>query len=334
MNTRQDSFLGFLGREDTRFVIPLYQRVYSWAPRQCQELWTDIMRAGSQQRSHFMSMVLFTQAEEDGLTALDIIDGQQRIATMTVMLTAFRDYLAHSGAVLEGWDPQELQQRYLMAGSGLKLQLLGVDQPTLEALVRGAELPAKASEHVLANYRFYLGKMGEESFDPAVFAAGLRQLLVIDAQLGPQDKAQEIFESLNTKGLPLTTADLVRNYLLVGLPRAEQRRLYDEYWNPITLMFGEDPGAYKLNAGIRMWLSIRSRQTRIHDKSQTYNAFKAYMTQEYQGTVEELLDELRAFCLMWAENYKFNEVKEFRCMKWAKGKSTTLLPQWGHPSGF
>ena len=162
----------------------------------------------------------------------------------------------------------------------------------------------------------------------------LRQLLVIDAQLGPQDKAQEIFESLNTKGLPLTTADLVRNYLLVGLPRAEQRRLYDEYWNPITLMFGEDPGAYKLNAGIRMWLSIRSRQTRIHDKSQTYNAFKAYMTQEYQGTVEELLDELRAFCLMWAENYKFNEVKEFRCMKWAKGKSTTLLPQWGHPSGF
>ena len=76
MHTRQDSFLGFLGRGDTRFVIPLYQRVYSWAPRQCQELWTDIMRAGSQQRSHFMSMVLFTQAEEDGLTALDIIDGQ------------------------------------------------------------------------------------------------------------------------------------------------------------------------------------------------------------------------------------------------------------------
>ncbi|MGN0072887.1 MAG: hypothetical protein ACI36W_03700, partial [Coriobacteriales bacterium] len=160
------------------------------------------------------------------------------------------------------------------------------------------------------------------------------QLLMIDAQLGPQDKAQEIFESLNTKGLPLTTADLVRNYLLVGLPRAEQRRLYDEYWNPITLMFGEDPGAYKLNAGIRMWLSIRSRQTRIHDKSQTYNAFKAYMTQEYQGTLEDLLDELRSFCLMWAENYKFNEVKEFRCMKWAKGKNTTLLPQWGHPSGF
>ena len=156
MHTRQDSFLGFLGRGDTRFVIPLYQRVYSWAPRQCQELWTDIMRAGSQQRSHFMSMVLFTQAEEDGLTALDIIDGQQRIATMTVMLTAFRDYLAHSGAVLEGWDPQELQQRYLMVGSGLKLQLLGVDQPTLEALVRGADLPAKASEHVLANYRLSL----------------------------------------------------------------------------------------------------------------------------------------------------------------------------------
>ena len=334
MQTGQDSFLGFLGASGVRFSIPLYQRVYSWTPRQCQELWTDIMRAGAAGRSHFMSMVLFTQSGQDGARVLDIIDGQQRIATMSVLLAAFRDYLAAGGSAPQGWDARALEQRYLLAGEALKLQLLAVDQPTLEALVRGRELPAKPSEHVAANYRFYRAKMDEEGFDAAVFAAGLSQLLVISAQLGPQDKAQEIFESLNTKGLPLTTADLVRNYLLVGLPRSEQRRLFDEYWNPITLMFGDDPGAYKLNAGIRMWLSIRSRKTRIHDKSQTYNAFKAYMAQEYQGTVEELLDELRSFCLMWAENYKFNEVKEFRCMKWAKGKSATLLPQWGHPSGF
>lgn len=334
MQTQQDSFLSFLGSEDARFAIPLYQRVYSWTPRQCQELWTDIMRAGAAGRSHFMSMVLFTQGAHDGGRVLDIIDGQQRIATMAVLLTALRDYLAAGGSAPQGWDACTIEQRYLLAGSSLKLQLLAVDQPALEALVRGSQLPAKASEHVVSNYRFFRAKMEEEGFDAAVLAAGLGQLLVIAAQLGPQDKAQEIFESLNTKGLPLTTADLVRNYLLVGLPRAEQRRLFDEYWNPITLMFGEDPGAYKLNAGIRMWLSIRSRQTRIHDKSQTYNAFKAYMAQEYQGTVEELLDELRAFCLMWAENYKFNEVKEFRCMKWAKGKSSKLLPQWGHPSGF
>ena len=54
----------------------------------------------------------------------------------------------------------------------------------------------------------------------------------------------------------------------------------------------------------------------------------------FDHEARSLLDELRSFCLMWAENYKFNEVKEFRCMKWAKGKSSTLLPQWGHPSGF
>ena len=340
MLTKQDNLVDFLGQEGVRFTIPVYQRAYAWTKRQCKELLDDIMRAGQIDAKHFMSMILFLEAEadEEGVRSLDIIDGQQRIATSIVMLCALADCLRKRDDKVCGLGAQELTERFLVAGKKAptcKIALLGVDGATLEALVLGRELPAKTSARIMDNYRYFQEAMGADDFDLEQFWRGVEQLVVIDAELDKNDKAQAIFEGLNTKGLPLTTADLVRNYLLVAQESEEQERLYEEYWNPIELMFGEDKGSLKLNAGIRMWLSIRFRKMRIHDKSQTYNAFKAYMTEEYDGTTEELLDELRSFCLMWAENYKFNEVKEFRCMDWAKkGQNKTLLPGWGHQSGF
>ena len=109
---------------------------------------------------------------------------------------------------------------------------------------------------------------------------------------------------------------------------------FREYWEPIEVMFGDDPGAEKLNAAIRTWLSIRFPKVRIHDKSETYSVFKTYIEDEHAGTPEELLDELRGFCFMWAENYNFHEVKEFRCMNWAKGKRRTLVPERASQGGF
>lgn len=340
MLTKQDNLVDFLGQEGVRFTIPVYQRAYAWTERQCKELLDDIMRAGEIQTSHFMSMILFLEngIDDEGVCVLDVIDGQQRIATSTVMLCALANRLRERGETVSDMDADTLTRRFLVAGKenlACKITLLGIDGTTLDALVAGAELPTKASLRIVDNYRYFQTAMGAEDFDVERFWRGVEHLVVIDAELGKNDKAQAIFEGLNTKGLPLTTADLVRNYLLVAQESDEQQRLYEEYWNPIELMFGEDKGSLKLNAGIRMWLSIRFRKMRIHDKSQTYNAFKAYMAQEYDGTTEELLDELRSFCLMWAENYKFNEVKEFRCMDWAKkGQSKTLLPGWGHQSGF
>ena len=341
MITKQERFLDFLGQENLQFIIPVYQRPYAWTKRQCEELWDDIMRSGVQGTSHFMSMVLFREfADDSGLRKIDVIDGQQRIATMTIMLSAFEARLRGAGASAapQGVAADDICARYLRVGADAdpKIRLLSFDYNTLKAVMSGTELPAKPSHRVVENYEFFSKKFAEEGFDANVFWAGLQQLLVIDAELGEKDKAQGIFESLNTKGIPLTTADLVRNFLLVGETREQQEYLYKEYWNPIELMFGEDRDSLKLNSGLRMWLSIRYRKKHIRDKSQTYNVFKSYMTEEYDGTTEELLSELRSFCLMWAENFKFNEAKFFRSnMDWAKeGTAKPLLPEWGHPSGF
>ena len=365
MRTIQEKLLDFLGQEATRFTIPYYQREYAWNARQCDELWNDIMAAGSRGTSHFLSMLLYLPAEghtASGLRELDIIDGQQRIATATILLSAFEGYLRERGETVEEatlrerreaadvngpapdesqatprWPaPDVIRKRYLTCNEAgeCKIRLMGADLTTLQAILDGDEMPARVSRRVAANHALFRAKMDEEGFDPAVFWAGVNGLLVIATELDKRDKAQVVFEGLNTKGIPLTTSDLIRNYLLVAETRETQEYLYREYWSPMEIMFDPDPGHIRLNTGFRMWLAIRNRGMRIKDKSMTYTYFKQYVEEKFDGTTEELLDELRSFCLLWAENYKCNEGRAHcSSMDWAKGKRKTLLPeQWlkGH----
>lgn len=199
-------------------------------------------------------------------------------------------------------------------------------------------MPELVSERVVDNFAFFCEKTEEDGFRAEDLWAGLQQLLLISANLTGEDNPQLIFESLNSRGTPLTVGDLVRNYLLIAEDQKDQERLYEEYWKPIEMMFGDDPGSERLNAGIRMWLTIRFVKERVRDKSHTYSVFKAYIEDEYEGTLEDLLIELRDFCLMWSENYKDHNImtgsKEFRSWKWAKDKPTTLVPPRAEPGRF
>lgn len=340
MQTQQEVLLDFLGQDQTQFTIPVYQRMYAWGANQCEELMVDIKRAGRQGTSHFMSMTLYLDAgmTPSGITQLDIIDGQQRIASMTILLAAFRDYLRETGTKLAGVSPETIQDRYLTVGQKdaleTKVRLIGPDKMTLDAIILGTDLPPRVSAHVKRNHEYFRSLMDGDDFDPEVFWRGVNKLLIIAAQIDEHDKAQKIFEGLNTKGLPLTAADLIRNYLLVAETREEQQRLYIEYWQPMEIMFEDDilsSGSLKLNTGLRMWLAIRFKKMCISDRSRTYYYFKLYMEQEYDGTTEELLDELRSFCYLWAENYKCNEGRT-HCSQfdWAKrGKQKTIVSPTG-----
>ena len=406
MKTQQLSFLEFLAQKNVQFTIPVYQRVYAWTKTQCEELFEDIQRASSQKASHFLSMTLYMQNKEGArndpqngahddaqkndcatnetnetleqvpsLKRLDIIDGQQRIATTTIMLVALRDYLKDAGktitgnivptvdadghALLSNSDSEstisykDIHDTFLVAqnaaddasasagvsagaaadeqasGEQAKLKLIGPDALTLNSLIFHTEKPARASRRIIDNYEYFTEAFKEDDFDVNTFWSGVCELLIIAAHIDEADKAQTIFEGLNTKGIPLTAADLVRNYLLVAQTREEQQRLYTEYWQPMEIMFQDDilsSGSLKLNTGLRMWLAIRFKHMCISDKTRTYYYFKRYMETEYDGTVEELLDELRSFCYMWAENYKFNEGRT-HCSRFAwakKGRPLTI----------
>ena len=125
--------------------------------------------------------------------------------------------------------------------------------------------------------------------------------------------------------MPLTTADLVRNHLLIAMSHREQRRLYEEYWEPIQGSFGDDPGSIRLNNAIRGWLAVRCRTARSHSDRDAFSVFKVYCEEEYTGTTEELLYELRGFAQVWAENFRYHAVKKYKTYDWASIGPKTLV---------
>ena len=341
MQTKQQMLLDFLGAPGTQLVIPVYQRVYAWSERQCDVLWNDVLRAGRAGSAHFIGTVLFAPEPPEpaqGIEArLGIIDGQQRTATLTLLLTALRDHLRDTGTALEGIDAQGITRRYLhVAGSGdgaaPKLALARADRATMEAVVEGAELPGEddRSANVVANYGHFRAKMGARfaAEDAAVLWCGLQRLLVIAAELDGEDRPQVVFESLNSKGMPLTTADLVRNLLLVGVDYEEQKRLYETYWLPIERLFADDRASMRLNAALHGWLAVTAPQLRIGSKDQVYGAFKTYVRDVHQGTLEELLRGLRGFCQTFAtKSQSSGAASAASHATWGSGKPAGIISE-------
>ena len=325
------------------YAMPQFQRGYVWNRAQVRKLMTSLYK-GYPVGAILLWQTPVEDADIKGEKVIGqgtvnlILDGQQRMTTLTIVIAALVKYLRTHGATADGLTADDISGTFLHVktgdGAAAKLILSLNDCPTLEAVVNATPMPERPSERITENLDYFYGEMEKSDFDADVLWAGMKVLTVIDAELDRGDNPQLIFESLNARGVPLTTADLVRNYLLIAMDHDEQTRLYREYWEPIEVMFGDDPGAEKLNAAIRTWLSIRFPKVRIHDKSETYSVFKTYIEDEHAGTPEELLDELRGFCFMWAENYNFHEVKEFRCMNWAKGNRRTLVPERASQGGF
>ena len=319
MQTKQDMFLDLMGQTDTQFIIPVYQRSYAWSDRQCEELWRDILRAGRHKMVHFIGTLLYVVEKESDSCApyqRSIVDGQQRTATLTLVLVAFRNYLRNHDGAVSGLSAQSINDTYLHAGNGsdqaCKLILSRLDKDTMIAVVEETPLPTEAAPRVISNLEFFTNKMADDSFDPVVFWEGMQRLMMINAELGEGDHAQYIFDSLNSKGMPLTTADLVRNHFLISQDHATQTRLYNEYWLPIESMFDNDKDHRKLNNAIWGWLAVNVPDVRAHNKDEVYDVFKHYMQDQYEGSIEDILIDLRAFAQMYSENFKFNEVKQFR----------------------
>ena len=152
MQTEKTVFLDLLGMPATRFVIPAYQRLYSWRERQCRELWLDLHRAARADATHFIGTLLYSHEDPDadGRQRLAVIDGQQRLTTMTLLIEALRRHLADRERTLDGGiDAPALDARYLRVGgepgAPCKLVLSRNDGPTLQAVLDGTPLPENAS---------------------------------------------------------------------------------------------------------------------------------------------------------------------------------------------
>ncbi|CAM4197752.1 DUF262 and DUF1524 domain-containing protein [Deinococcus marmoris] len=277
-----------------QFVVPHYQRPYSWRLEQCGQLWQDIEELAELSdltRTHFMGSVVYVQDAGSAANggAFQVIDGQQRLTTLTLLLSALVQVLREleaAGQAVTGVDADEIEDLYLnVRGKGdgrFKLMLTRSDRQTLMHALEPDKvpLPSQASERVMQNRTFFLEELREPRRDLASIVRALRRLVVVDISLSkPQDNAQLIFESLNSTGLDLTQADLTRNYVLMSLEGPDQDALYDHYWHPMERLFigpGKEDNAFDFF--MRDYLTVRGEMAAQPPLKRVYAAFKKHVS--------------------------------------------------------
>lgn len=280
-----------------QFVIPLYQRTYSWTAAQCERMWDDILAVGNQDDNvgHFIGSVVYLT--DPGPTTqigkLVVIDGQQRLTTLTLILLAVRDHISvsrdESVLSVDQITDYYLSNRYEKGMERYKLLLTQSDRDTLRSLIDRAPMPPVSSRRIQENYSFFVDRLSSATVDLGVVYRGLLKLMVVDVALDPRaDNPQLIFESLNSTGLALTQADLIRNYVLMGQSAQEQEQLYVEYWSKMEQSFGQANYATHFDAFMRHYLTLKlGRIPRISD---VYAEFKMYAGQSRVSVREVVAD--------------------------------------------
>ncbi|GAA8182386.1 DUF262 and DUF1524 domain-containing protein [Helicobacter pylori] len=295
--------LDFIGKsQEKQFVIPIYQRVYSWEKEQCKQLWDDIVKTGGndQMNGHFIGSIVFVQ---DGIyttshNELLIIDGQQRLTTITLLLTALRDHLNDEDEFLEKFSHQKIQNRYLInsdekGDKRFKLILSEPDRDTLLSLIdKNRRKPSEPSLKIMENFKFFEEWIRKNTGKLETIFKGLDKLMVVEISLErDKDNPQLIFESMNSTGKDLTQTDLIRNYILMGLEPEKQEIFYKKYWRAMEKGFKQNETLF--NQFVRHYLTIKTRE--IPNINKVYEAFKRYQ-QERGIETEALLQDLQKYC--------------------------------------
>lgn len=306
MITKQANYLDFLGTPSTKMLIPVFQRVYTWGTWQCEELWSDICRAGRDNQTHFIGSAVFTREDapqDAGYEQIyNIVDGQQRTTTITLLLIALRDHLRKTSGSVCGHTADDIEAKFLRLqtpkGQEQKFIAAPNDQETLASVLECTELPDEhhRSKYVLDNYQCFADHMAAADFDAEAMWHGLENLFAIMIELEACDNPQLVFEGINSKGLSLSTADLLRNKLFFGNDEATQERLLHDYWEPIEELFAFDKTQQSFNAAIRAWLCDKDPSLEKHSHHELYSVFRKYLAEQYQGTTEELMKELLEWC--------------------------------------
>lgn len=239
MEARPTDILGFLGKsQNFQFVVPVYQRMYSWDIRHCEKLWDDILRVGANDKvaMHFIGSIMYIgdKHSQTAINQLSVIDGQQRLTTLTLLLIALSESIGENDEILEKFSKTKIRNRYLInpderEQKRYKLILSQTDKDTLISLIDDKPRPQEISIKILENFEFFKQKLENEDLE--IVCKGINKLSIIDISLDREkDEAQLIFESMNSTGKDLTQTDLMRNYILMDLPPQKQSKLYETHW--------------------------------------------------------------------------------------------------------
>ena len=287
-------------------------------------MWDDVIRAGRHETSkgHFIGSIVYVADDMSTVmhqSSLLVIDGQQRLTTVTLLLQALCEALGDTEPV-EGFSAEKIRGYYLARplenkDKYFKLLLSQSDSATLKSLIRQKELPQNFSIRVSENFDFFKSAIADLKEDLVELCNGIAKLAIVGIALNRgEDNPQLIFESMNSTGKALSQADLVRNYILMGLQPELQTQLYEDYWRPMELDFGQEAYGEEFDSFMRHYLTMKNHE--IPKINEVYDTFKRYAVSVgiQNSGIESLVREIREcagmYCAMALGKEKNEELRE------------------------
>lgn len=276
---------------EANFVIPLYQRRYAWQAKHCRRLFSDLMRILQNNiPTHFIGSIV-TRTEDERGNNIIIIDGQQRLTTVSlIILAAYNAY--KNGLIKSAEDEDDVKYNVnrLLGRKSHKLIPIEEDRIAYDKLFTNDEEAFKQGCGMTTNYQLFYRSIierGDLTIDDILKA--INALRFIPIELSSGDNPQLIFESLNSCGKDLEESDKVRNYLLMNLSQEDQNEYYRNYWHEIERCF--DFNESKLSSFIRDYMTVQLRA--IANEKELYFVFKDYCERENRSNREMLEDMLK-----------------------------------------
>jgi len=290
----------FLATNETTFAIPVYQRNYDWTLFQCKQLLHDIVETGKNDKinAHFIGSIVYVHDDfytASGLTELTIIDGQQRLTTITLIYIAlYRLAKELDNQMLAN----RIQKTYLInefapQAEKLKLKPTENNKDALRHILNSTDgVEFKGYSKIIENFDYFKSAINAENFE--IIQRGLSKLIFVDIALDRQkDNPQRIFESLNSTGLELSQADLIRNYILMGISRTNQDKIYKSYWEVIEQNAKDETlNKTRVSEFIRDYLTLKNKE--IPNKGDVYTKFKEKHPTSTIDELELVLSELKS----------------------------------------
>ena len=296
MKANENPFLHFLEGTDKQFVIPVYQRNYDWKKEQCEQLFNDLVEVCENNfRSHFLGSIVSIYNFGGESKEYLIIDGQQRITTLSLLLLAVHNLLNKNEIQTKGLNKEKIREEYLInkwakGAKKIRLKPVELDNEAFSKLFGDREDYILAS-NITKNYLYFEDRIKKLDISIDDLFSAIEKLIIVDIELKEgEDDPQLIFESLNSTGLSLSQADLVRNFILMKETLEKQKEFYYNYWHKIE----ENTDKNKVSDFIRDYLTFKDRI--ISRKDRVYSSFKKHVHKNYpHNETEELLKELLKF---------------------------------------
>lgn len=290
-----------------RFIIPVYQRNYDWKTENCRQLYEDLLKVVRNNRnSHFFGSIVSVYQPSGRNTEFLVIDGQQRLTTVSLLFLAMYHLIHNHVIVPEDSSLGEqiyedfLVDRYRPQETHMKLKPVKNDQKAFGKLFDSADEYIRES-NLTTNYNYFYERIQKQEVTIDQLFDAICRLEIINIILNNEDNPQLIFESLNSTGLDLSEGDKIRNFILMGLPNNKQNEYYDRYWNRI-----EEYTKYDVSSFVRDYLSVK--QMAIPSQKKVYVSFKEYMesptvkVKNIEDVLQDLLDYAKRYAILLGGN--------------------------------